>query len=478
MDISSSYTQIQPDGSLLRQGGLVMKGRTRHSRQPVHLLVLVDTSGSMEMENKLSSVQKSLQLMLELLSPEDRLSLVTFADDSKTFLSRAAPTPDERQAILYRIQKLTADGSTNMSAGLLEARALVEPPTSGRKQGLILLTDGHANIGVHTEEGLLEILKRIQSESPGLSLTTVAYGVDHNAEMLMNLAKAGGGAYNVVSTLEDVATVFGDILGGLISVSAQKVEVQLPPGAQAKTSFRTETDAAGMTTVYVGDLYADAEITLLFKSSPSHGPLRVKGTDMTTLDVIDEICEPALLTSLEDIPLSLIVAEYRQQVVDLLQRLRTTRDPAHLRLEIQTLLRTIEDTDRIRTHPLRPILLEDLQQALQRSERGHDLTQMETVEMAQHSAYLGMARGLRTQTSQVPSPTHRRMRRGRRVSSGSIEATAALPPSPPGAQAVPPPLASVASPFANRMQTQLASAMRYMSTQEPDHDPTAESYGM
>lgn len=470
MDISSTYTQIQPDATLLRQGGLILKGQTRHSRQPVHLLVLVDTSGSMELENKLSSVQKSLQFMLELLSPEDRLSLVTFADDSKTFLSRAAPTPDERQAILYRIQKLKADGSTNMSAGLLEARALVEPPTSGRKQGLILLTDGHANIGVHTEEGLIEILKRIQSESPGLSLTTVAYGVDHNAEMLTNLAKAGGGAYNVVNTLEDVATVFGDILGGLISVSAQKVEVQLPPGAEAKTSFRTETDDAGMTTVYVGDLYADAEITILFKSSPSRGPLRVKGTDMTTLNPIDTICDPTPLHSLEDIPLSLIVAEYRQQVVELLQRMRTDShrpDPEALRSEIQALLRTIEDQDRIRTHPLRPILLEDLQQALQRLERGHDFTQLETVEMAQHSAYLGMARGLRTQTSQVaraPSPV-RRGRRGRRMSPGLVGAAAALPPSPPLAAAPPPPMAS---PFANRMQTQLASAMRAMSTQEPE----------
>ena len=473
MDISSSDTQIQPDASLLRQGGLILKGQTRHSRQPVHLMVLVDTSGSMELDNKLSSVQKSLQFMLELLSPDDRLSLVTFADDSKTFLSRAAPSNEERQAILYRIQKLKAEGSTNMSAGLLEARALVEPPTSGRKQGLILLTDGHANIGVHTEEALIEILKRIQSESPGLSLTTVAYGADHNAEMLTNLAKAGGGAYNVVNTLEDVATVFGDILGGLISVSAQKVEVQLPPGAEAKTSFRTETDAAGMTTVYVGDLYADAEITILFKSSPSRGPLRVKGTDMTTLNPIDQICTPTLLTSLEDIPLSLVVAEYRQQVVDLLQRMRTdiSRDPTHLRSEIQALLRTIEDQDRIRTHPLRPILLEDLQQALQRLDRGHEFTQLETVEMAQHSAYLGMARGLRTQTSQVaraPSPV-RRGRRARRMSPGIVGAAAALPPSPPlaaAAAAVPPP--PMASPFANRMQTQLASAMRAMSTQEPE----------
>ena len=450
MDFSCTYTQIQPDDSLLRKGGLLLKGRTRNSRQPVHLTVLVDTSGSMEMEDKLESVKRSLQLMLELLSPEDRLSLVTFADDSKTFLTRATPTPDERSAILYRIQKLVPEGSTNMSAGLLEARALVEPASSGRKQGLILLTDGHANIGVHTESGLLDILKRIQTDSPGLSLTTVAYGVDHNAEMLTNLAKVGGGAYNVVKNLEDVATVFGDILGGLVSVSAQKVEVQLPPGAEAITSFRTETDAAGMTTVYVGDLYADAESTILFKSSVLQGPLRIKGTDMTTLDVIDTLCTPTLLTNLEDIPVTFIVAEYKQQVVALLQRLRTSQ--TSLKAEVEALVQTLEEDDRIRDHPLRPILLEDLQQALRMSQRGYQMSQNETVEMAQHSAYLGMARGLRTQTSQVPHAP----RRGRRHS--EEEEAAPIPPAP------------MMSPFSNRIQAQMVSVMRTMSTQEPEED--------
>jgi hypothetical protein len=366
---SIQYTQIQDDTNLSRTGGIIIKGQTRNERQPVHMMLAVDTSGSMEMENKLFSVRRSITLLLELLSPEDRLSLVTFADDSKTFLNRAIPTPEERVATLYRVGTLRAEGSTNMSAGLLEVRGLVEPPDSGRKQGLILLTDGHANVGVHSEEGLIEILKRIQTESPGLSLTTVAYGVDHNAEMLTNLAKAGGGAYNVVRNLEDVATVFGDILGGLVSVSAQKVEVQLPPGSEVMTSFRSEKDSAGMVSVYVGDLYADAEVTILFKSAPSMGPIRIKGTDMTTLDMIDLVVEPTVLQTLESIPVSLIMAEYRQKVVKVLKLLNTgtaiglIRGEESIQAEAEALIKQIQDDDRIRTHPLQPILLEDLEQA-------------------------------------------------------------------------------------------------------------------
>jgi Mg-chelatase subunit ChlD len=475
MDSSSTYTQIQDDATIPRNGGIILKGQTRNTRQPVHMMLLVDTSGSMESENKLDSVRKSINLLLELLSPEDRLSLVTFADDSKTILNRVVPTTEERIAALYRVGALRADGSTNMSAGLLEVRALVEPPSSGRKQGLLLLTDGHANIGVHSEQGLIEILQRIQSESPGLSLTTVAYGVDHNAEMLTNLAKAGGGAYNVVTNLEDVATVFGDILGGLVSVSAQKVEVQFPPGAEVMTSYRCAKDPAGITTVYVGDLYADGEVTILFKSAPSQGAIRIKGTDMTTLNPVDTIVEPTLLHNTQDIPISLIMAEYRQKVVALLLQMRVgtaralLRGEATIRSEAESLLQQIQDDDRIRAHPLKPILVEDIQKALELSQRGH-MTQNETIEMAQHSAYLGMGRGLRsitTNISQAPPPRSPRIRR--QVAVGTLSADDpsedARPPTPPPALAP-----TMTSPFANRYQSQIATVMRTMSSQQPDEE--------
>jgi uncharacterized protein YegL len=458
MDFSNYYTESQDDATILRNGGIILKGKTRNDRQPVHMILVVDTSGSMEMENKLSSVKKSIQLMLDLLSKEDRLSLVTFADEAKTFLKKTIPTPEERQTILHRIHNIEADGSTNMSAGLLEARALVEPPSLGRKQGILLLTDGHANIGVHKEEGLLEIIQRIQSESPGTTVTTVAYGVDHNTEMLNNLAKAGGGAYNVVSNLEDVATVFGDILGGFISVSAQKVEVEFPPGSEVFTSFRVEKTKTGRTTVYVGDLYSDGEITLLFKMAPSLGPMCVKGTDMATLDTFDSLTDPAILHSIQDVPITLFMAQYRQKVVDLLAILRKNKYESNeaLRPDILTLINKIQGDAQIQSHPLTPILLEDLEQALKLTERGHRMTQHETVEMTQHSAYLGMTRGLRTVTSNADptsTPSHNptsRMRR--RAATPSQE--------PTNIRATP-----VTSPFANRLQTQLASVMRSMSSQ-------------
>lgn len=440
MNFQATYSEPSLNTTTLIKGGLQIKAGSRLTRQPVHMTLVCDTSGSMEENNKLNSVKRSITLLLSLLSTDDRLSLITFADASKIVLSRVIPSPIERQAIQYRIDSLKPDGSTNLSAGLLDARGLVEPATSGRKQGLIVLTDGHANLGVIKEEGLVELVNRTLSDFPGVTLTSVAYGVNHNSELLTSLAKAGGGAYNVVKDLEDVATVFGDILGGLVSVAAQGVQIQLPPGAEADTSYRCEKDAAGVTTIYIGDVYADSEITILFRNHSSNGPLRIKGTDMTTLNSFDELVEPTAFSAENPLHKPIQITELRQRTADVLKKVANQSGP-HLESMIDDLIRKIETEEAIRDHPLRPLLLEDLQEAKKIVTRRIPRDNHTTTEMIQHSAYLGMSRGLRSHTRNVPQ-------------------------TPAAAAAAP---AAFLSPFATQAQARYASAMRAAS-QRPDDD--------
>jgi hypothetical protein len=251
-----------------------------------------------------------------------------------------------------------------------------------------------------------------------------------------------------------------------MSVSAQNVEVQLPPGAEAITSYRTQKDPAGMTTVYIGDIYAEGEITLLFRSAPSFGPLRIKGTDMATLNRMDMIVEPTILSAGQDIPLSLILAEYRQETADVLKRLTQTGNLSVLRPEIDRLIEKIQEDDRIRQHPLRPILLEDLTNALRITQRNTSLTREEAVEAYQHSAYISMTRGLRAPTNVVPAAPRRNRRAARSPVMPDVVASAVPMEEDPD---IPPP-APMLSPFANRFQTQIATVMRTMSTQPPSSE--------
>lgn len=445
MNFEATYLQSTTTSGL-KKAGLILRGNTRNTRQPVHMMLLCDTSGSMEEQNKLESVKKSVNLLLSLLSPEDRISLATFSDNSKIVLSRATPSNEDRQAIQYRVESLKPDGSTNLSAGLLEVRRLVEDAASGRKQGVILLTDGHANVGVIKEDELVRITQLLETENPGLTLTSVAYGVDHNSELLTQIAKVGGGAYNVVKNLEDVATVFGDILGGLISVSAQGVQIQLPPGAKANTSYPCETDAAGLTTIYVGDIYADAEIVILFENHPSNGAIRVKGTNMDSLTTIDEVIEPTAFTVGTTIPPCIRITDLRQQTANLMKR-AVKEFTKTVEAEIDALILEIQVDEIIHDHPLKPMLLEDLEEAkkIVNSHGTHDKHQ--EVEFAQHSAFLMMSRGIRSQT-RTPPPPNAPLRRS------------------PAAHASP---NAFLSPFSTRAQTQYATVMRTMS-QQPEED--------
>jgi Mg-chelatase subunit ChlD len=429
MEILSQFTQyLENDSTTTRPGGILLRGQVRNNRQPIHLILLVDTSGSMELDSKINSVKKSIQVLLNLLNADDRLSLVSFHNETSTLLRQVSVTSQERQAIKYHIGRLKANGSTNMSAGLLEARDLVETG-SIRKQGLILLTDGQANVGISDTPGLLQIVDRIMNEHPSLSITTVGYGCDHQTDLLTQIAKSGGGAYNVVNNLEDVASVFGDICGGLVSIVAQRIRLEFPPGFVVKTSYQTSKEPDGMTIVQVGDIYSEADATILFQGSPSLGPIRILGTDMTTLNNIDRIIEPSHAN--EEVNVVFLLAEIRQDVADILESVRKGLGNKN---RIENRIRNIQEIDSIRDHPLIPMLKEDLEMALSMFERRNNMTQEDHTFLAQHSAYVGLSRGLRTNLSQPIGAT-----------------TVATP--------------SFVSPFANRIQRQTAHIMRNMTSQ-------------
>ncbi len=368
-----------------------------------------------------------------------------------------------------------------MSSGLLDIRETVEDASSGRKQGILMLTDGLANMGVMDTPGLVAIVRRILQEKPGVSISSVGYGADHNTDLLTEIAKEGGGAYNVVKSLEDVASTFGDVLGGLMSISVQRATLEFPPGYKVYSSYPTTVESSGFTHVSIGDIYSDTEITVLFEGDPSMGPIRVLGTDMMTLDPIDELSAPELILDDETFLACFIVAQFRREVSELLKSMRTSRNGITAQ-QISDLMQRIRETVRIREHPIVPFLLEDLQQAHDIRAGNRMMSQEEATEMAQHSAYIGMSRGLRTQTSQVPPPARHGIRRQRAVgvslapSSSQEEDSQApmTPPLPPAAAAFAPPdldddspHALFTSPTANAVQRQMLSVMRTMSLQPP-----------
>lgn len=404
MELQVKYIETNADATKLRRGGIILKGLQRTDRQPVHLTFLIDTSGSMDIERKLDNVKKSINFILPFLTPADMISLVTFSTDSEVHMTRMTVNEQNKQAIEYKIQKMNADGNTNLSAGLLQACLLSEDlqTIGSRKQGLILLTDGHANVGATNADLLLEIVRDMLKKVSGLSLTAVAYGADHNAELLSKIALQGCGSYNIVNNLEDVASVFGEILGGLLSISAQMVEVHLPPGAECDTKFPKTVLEGGVTVVKIGDIYAEAEQTLIFQSAPNQGPLRITGVSMPDLTRMDTIKEVELLVSGDEPNETLQLAVYRNRVSEILKRARTERgqslaDAKQTAKELRILL----ENSSFKENPLVLMMVEDLKNV--ETVESYEFAGAEAVtSILQHETYLTCAKGLRTPSNMVP----------------------------------------------------------------------------
>lgn len=229
------------------------------ARPPVHFIALIDVSESMDDNNKLTHVKHCLSLLVQFLTPADELSLITFGDTATVMLKRASGSSANRATVDATIRALHTDGCTNLSAGLAAVDSVLEGAGETCKPMLLLLTDGLANRGVTRAAQLREMTAALQARTPALTFSFVAYGTDHNAELLQEMAAEHMTSYSIVHDLESAALTMGESLGAATACCAQMVHVQCPPGTVAHGAYKAGVDG----TIHVGDLYAGSELCIL-----------------------------------------------------------------------------------------------------------------------------------------------------------------------------------------------------------------------
>ena len=89
-------------------------------RPAVNLVLLVDTSGSMNSGDKLQLVQATLRMLADQLREDDRVSIVTYAGSASVPLSEAKG--NETTKILAAIDAMRAGGSTAGPRGFNRVR--------------------------------------------------------------------------------------------------------------------------------------------------------------------------------------------------------------------------------------------------------------------------------------------------------------------------------------------------------------------
>jgi hypothetical protein len=226
-------------------------------RLPLDLMVVLDRSGSMNWgyngefsvpENQRRwfglrtgiGVLRSQLSMLTLLSG-DRLGMRLFASNVVTPASPFNAGLVSMQADLSELEvvlnpPVTPGGATAMGDGILAARDLLLPGTSGNKKAMIVFTDGQQNVGdlvnpaLPTRTNSGQPLRTRAGQVGEIDIHTVCLANNGpHADLMQNIAAQNGGEHLITSTGQaaDFSTFFALHLPNILAGSSpQYVDVR------------------------------------------------------------------------------------------------------------------------------------------------------------------------------------------------------------------------------------------------------------
>lgn len=223
-------------------------------------VVVLDRSGSMS-GDRIEHARGAVLALLDQLAQGDRFALVVYDDAAQI----AIPLAHADEAVKARWRALVSGiepgASTNMSDGLDQGLALLgEGRRAGRPGRLILLSDGHANTGDATPEGLRA--RGLRAAREELVLSTVGIGEGFNEYLMTAIADAGTGNYHYLADGTQLAGIFERELSSTRETVASGLAVRLAPapGVQIVDAAGYPLEhAAGAASFKVGALFAGQE---------------------------------------------------------------------------------------------------------------------------------------------------------------------------------------------------------------------------
>ncbi len=212
-------------GTVLMKVGVRGKVIGRDQAKPANLVFVVDTSGSMAREDRLPLVRKSLGMVLDQLSEQDRVSVVSYGTEANLLIE--AEPAENKQQILDTLENLQTGGSTNLLGGVELGYEVAQRQfiTNGVNR-VILNSDGVANVGPSEADELVEQAQTLRRQ--GVSFTSVGFGAgNYDDRILEQLANTGDGDYLFVGSIDEAKRVFVDNMAASRPTIAYDAKIQV-----------------------------------------------------------------------------------------------------------------------------------------------------------------------------------------------------------------------------------------------------------
>jgi Ca-activated chloride channel family protein len=229
------------------------------ARKPYHLALVIDRSGSMFGPPLVEAVRCTRHIINQL-APTDLASLVIFDDRVQTLVP-AHPVGD-RQALQLALLQIHGGGSTNLHGGWQAgADGLLPTAVQAALARVVLLSDGNANVGEITNTTAIAACCA-QAAERGVTTSTYGLGPHFNEELMVEMAKRGGGNHYYGDTAADLFEPFAEEFDLISALCARHVRLSLaaPPHVRIRllNDYQRE-DHADLPVIHLPDIAFGAE---------------------------------------------------------------------------------------------------------------------------------------------------------------------------------------------------------------------------
>ncbi len=247
---------------LLEMAAPGLQGQRR--RDPAHLQVVLDRSGSMGGGCLISALQ-AIDSLVGRLHQDDVFGLAVFDDEVQVAVP-GGPVGDG-SSIRSALHQIHPGGMTNLSGGLLRGVQECQRVSNGSSSTLVLLSDGHANRGITAHSALADVAHGALGARTTVS--TIGIGMGYDEDLLEAVARGGSGNSHFAENGDAAGAHLASEVDGLLTQVAAAASLTVRPTDQV-SQVRLFNDLPSSTIedgfmIELGEFVADETRRLIFE---------------------------------------------------------------------------------------------------------------------------------------------------------------------------------------------------------------------
>lgn len=157
--------------------------------------LIIDKSGSMSYENRMTNAKEAAKYIVNNLNPGDKFNIISFETTVTSFRPRHVNyTNNSRDSSIIFINNFSANGSTNISGAFDVAVPQFSTADTSTANIIIFITDGDPTVGITNKQALISHINTLlRTSEKNINLFSFGIGTGISRELLSNIALNNNG---------------------------------------------------------------------------------------------------------------------------------------------------------------------------------------------------------------------------------------------------------------------------------------------